>query len=211
VVAPKGKVQKLIAAYEKALLEVGSRRTNLVVQDADLMIDCGLLSFKNSYPQRFFECGIAEQDMISQAGALALKGKLPVSHSFACFLAPRANEQIYNNASEKSKCIYVGSLAGLLPAGPGHSHQSVRDISALRGMPGLLMLEPCCEKEVAMVLDYAVDTNPNSTYIRLVSIPYEIPFVLPSDYGLKEGEGICLTEGHDAVIFAYGPVMVSEA
>lgn len=209
--SPKDKVHKLIPAYEKALLEIGARHKDVVVQDADLMIDCGLMSFKDSYPERFFECGIAEQDMVSQAGALALKGKLPISHSFACFLAPRANEQIYNNASEMSKCIYVGSLAGLLPAGPGHSHQSVRDISALGGVPGLLLLEPCCEQEVAMVLDYAVDMNPNSTYIRLISIPYEVPFELPNDYSLKEGEGVCLTEGEDAIIFAYGMVMVSEA
>ena len=87
-------------------------------------------------PDRFFECGIAEQDMVSQAGAMALAGLLPVVHSFACFLSTRPNEQIYNNATEGSKVIYVGSLAGIVPGGPGHSHQSVRDISALGAMPG---------------------------------------------------------------------------
>jgi transketolase len=208
---PKDNVQKMIPAYEKALHELGGKNRDIVVLDADLMIDCGLLSFRNSYPERFVECGIAEQDMLSQAGALALRGKLPISHSFACFLAPRANEQFFNNASEKTKCIYTGSLAGLVPAGPGHSHQMVRDISALGSVPGLTLIEPCCEQEVKMVLEYAVKDNPESTYIRLVSIPCEIPYTLPADYTLNKGEGVALTEGNDAIIFAYGPVMLPQA
>ena len=71
------------------------------------------------------------------AGGMARRGALPVVHSFACFLAARPNEQIYNQCSERSKVVYVASLAGLLPGGPGHSHQSVRDISALAAVPGL--------------------------------------------------------------------------
>ncbi|MBT6046152.1 MAG: transketolase, partial [Candidatus Scalindua sp.] len=208
---PKGNIHRLIPAYEKALNDLGGQREDIVVMDADLMIDCGLLGFRNNFPERFVECGIAEQDMVSQAGGLALNGKLPIAHSFACFLAPRANEQISNNASEHTKCIYTGSLAGILPAGPGHSHQMVRDISALGGIPGLILLEPCCEAEVAMVLEYAVEKNPQSTYIRLVTIPCEIPFDLPPDYILEEGKGIALTGGEDAVLFSYGPVMLPEA
>lgn len=211
VTASQNNVQKLIPAYERALHDLGSKHKNIVVLDADLMIDCGLLSFRNSYPERFVECGIAEQDMLSQAGALALRGKLPISHSFACFLAPRANEQFFNNASENTKCIYVGSLAGLLPSGPGHSHQMVRDISALGGVPGLTLLEPSCEEEVRMVLKYAVEENAGSTYIRLVSIPCEVPYSLPTDYTLKKGEGVALKEGDDAIIFSYGPVMLHQA
>lgn len=211
VLAPADNLQRLIPVYENALLEAGKRRDDLVVLDADLMIDCGLLSLRNVYPDRFIECGIAEQDMVSQAGAMALKGKVPIVHSFACFLATRANEQIFNNASERTKCIYVGSLAGILPAGPGHSHQMVRDISVLGSIPGLILLEPSCEAEVRMVLEYAVDSNPFSTYIRIVSIPYEVPFELPEKYKLEVGKGVAITEGEDAIIFAYGPVMLSEA
>jgi transketolase len=211
VTTSKDNIQKLIPAYEKTLLELGDKHKDIVVLDADLMIDCGLLSFRNKYPERFIECGIAEQDMISQAGSLALQGKLPISHSFACFLAPRANEQFFNNASEKTKAIYVGSLAGILPSGPGHSHQMVRDISALGGIPGLTMIEPCCEEEVRMVLKYAVEDNLESTYIRLVSIPYEVPYNLPLNYSLEKGIGTVLVEGDDIVIFSYGPVMLSQA
>ena len=76
------------------------------------------------------------------AGGMARRGVLPIVHSFACFLSARPNEQIYNQCTEGTKVIYVGSLAGLIPGGPGHSHQSVRDISALSGVPNLSLLEP---------------------------------------------------------------------
>src|ERR671914_142930 len=113
------------------------QRPEIIVMDADLLSDCGIEAFKAELPERFIECGIAEQHMVSAAGGMALSGLLPVVHSFACFLSTRANEQIYNNATERRKIVYVGSLAGLLPSGPGHSHQSVRDISALAAIPCL--------------------------------------------------------------------------
>src|SRR5204862_7211507 len=106
--------------------------------------------------------GIAEQDMVSQAGAMALDGLLPFVHSFACFLSTRPNEQIYNNATEGTKVVYVGSLVGLVPAGPGHSHQSVRDISALGAMPGMSLLEPFSENELRAALERSVHKAPSS-------------------------------------------------
>lgn len=203
--------QKLIAAYSEALVEQGQKHSNLVVLDADLALDCGLLAFEEKFPERFFECGIAEQDMVSQAGGMALKGLLPIVHSFGCFLSTRPNEQIYNNATEKTKVIYVGSLVGLLPSGPGHSHQSVRDISALGAIPGLLMIEPSCAAEVSLALDYCVNRTSHSSYLRLVSIPCQIPYQLPKDYQLQLGQGIALTEGEDAILFGYGPVLLPQA
>ncbi len=209
-VAPS-RSQCLIPVYAEALVEQGERQEHLVVLDADLVKDCGLAPFRERFPDRFFECGIAEQDMVSQAGGMALKGLLPIVHSFACFLSSRSNEQIYNNATEGTKIIYVGSLAGLLPGGPGHSHQSVRDISALAAVPGLLMIEPFSEKEVSLALDFCINSTPKSCYLRLVSIPCEIPFELPAEYRLEPGRGLALTEGRDAVLFSYGPVMLSQA
>ena len=101
------------------------------------MLDTGLIPFRDRFPDRFLECGIAEMDMVSQAGTLALSGLLPAVHSFACFLTPRANEQIHNNATEGTRVIYTGSLAGIVPGGPGHSHQMVRDISVMGSVPGI--------------------------------------------------------------------------
>ena len=203
--------QRLIAAYSRALVAQAENRPELVALDGDLMLDCGLIPFKDKFPQRFIECGIAEQDMVTMAGGLALQGMLPVVHSFACFLSTRPNEHFYINATEKTKIIYVGSLAGLLPGGPGHSHQSVRDIAILSGsVPGLTLIEPCTEAEVEMAFDYSVNVSKNSIYLRLVSIPCAISFKLPEDYRLDYGKGVSLTEGEDAILFSYGPVMLSQ-
>src|SRR6202008_3612726 len=162
----------LVAAYGQALVRQAERHPQVVVLDADLIKDCGLLEFAATSPKRFVECGIAEQDMVSMAGGMARRGALPIAHSFACFLSTRPNAQIYNQCSEGTKVVYVGSLAGLIPGGPGHSHQSVRDISALRGVANLSLVEPCLEAEVQSLLDYAVNTAPDSMYLRLVSVKW---------------------------------------
>ncbi len=203
--------QRLIPAYGDALLRQARNHSEIVVLDADLVLDCGLIPFRDAYPERFVECGIAEQDMVSQASGLALSGLLPVVHSFACFLSARPNEQIYNNATEKTKIIYTGSLAGLLPAGPGHSHQCVRDIAALAAIPNLELIEPCHTDEVAAVVDYCINQAQGSCYIRLVSIPVAVPFSLPSGYMMQPGRGVAIIDGADAVVIAYGPVMLTEA
>jgi transketolase len=203
--------QRLIAAYGAALVEHATRDERIVAFDADLVLDTGLIPFSKQFPNRFVECGIAEQDMVSQAGAAARRGLLPTVHSFACFLSARPNEQIYNNATERSKVVYVGSLAGLVPAGPGHSHQCVRDISSLGAVPGLVMLEPCNEREVAMAVEYCLARTPASCYLRLVTLPVAVPFELPADYRLEEGRGVTLREGSDGVVIGYGPVLLAEA
>ncbi len=205
------KVERLIAAYSEALVQQAGRNSKVVALDADLILDTGLIEFKKEYPDRFVECGIAEQDMVSQAGGMALGGLIPVVHSFGCFLSARPNEQIYNNATECTKIVYVGSLAGVVPGGPGHSHQAVRDISALAAIPGLDAMEPSCEAEVAILLDYCLNVASGSSYIRLVSIPCEIPFTLPQEYKAQHGRGVTLREGTDAVIIGYGPVLLGQA
>jgi transketolase len=209
--SPPEAPQRLVGAYSRAIVAQAERNAAIVVLDADLVLDCGLIPFSKRFPERFFECGIAEQDMVSQAGGFALRGLLPVVHSFACFLSTRPNEQIYNNATERTKIMYVAPLAGLLPAGPGHSHQSVRDISSVGGMPGLVLVEPSCEAEVELAVDYCVNRTRESTYLRLASIPVEIPFSLPEGYRCEEGRGVHLREGADAVIISYGPAMLTEA
>src|SRR6266850_5215151 len=201
----------LVAAYGKALVEQAERHLHLVVLDADLIKDCGLLEYAVKFPARFVECGIAEQDMASMACGMARRGALPIAHSFACFLSTRPNEQIYNQCSEGSKAIYVGSLAGVLPGGPGHSHQSVRDISALGAVPNLLMAEPCTEVEVKALVPFLVNGTAESSYLRLVSLGWPVPFALPVDYSVELGRGTVVRDGGDAVAFGYGPWLLANA
>jgi len=209
--APPATAQRLVAAYGAALVEAAAREPRLVALDGDLVLDTGLIPFRARYPDRFVECGIAEQDMVSQAGGMALAGLVPVCHSFACFMTPRANEQAFNNASEGTHVLYAGSLAGLVPAGPGHSHQSLRDIALMGNLPGLVAIEPATEAGAAAAVEWAVFRHAGPAYIRLVSIPCVVPEVWPAGWRLEEGRGTVLAEGGDAVLIAYGPVMLREA
>lgn len=198
-------------AFGRALVDIAAEREDLVVLDADLAADCRIRAFELAYPERFIENGIAEQDMVSMAGGLALQGLLPVVNTFAAFLAARANEQIYNNACEQTKIIYVSHYSGLIPAGPGQSHQSIRDISLVGALPNLLVIQPCNTVETRMAVEYCVKQAKESCVLRLVIGPSPRIIELPPDYRLEPGRGVTLVDGSDAVLFAYGPIMLHEA
>ena len=203
--------QNLVAAYSRALVAQARKTPTLMALDADLIKDCGLLEFQAEFPDRFVECGIAEQDMVSMAAGMARRGVVPAVHSFACFLSTRPNEQIYNQCSEDTKVLYVGSLAGLLPGGPGHSHQSVRDISALAAVPNLVLAEPATEREVELLVEALLHGQPESGYLRLVSVKWPVPFPAPSADSLEVGKGWVVRPGTDVVVFGYGPWLLSNA
>lgn len=154
-------------AWGRALSEVMAAADEVVCLDADLSGDCGLEGVRRSFPDRFFEFGISEQDMVSAAGGMALSGLVPVVHSFASFLCRRANEQIYNNACEGTTVIYVGHLAGLLPPGPGPTHECLDDVALMRTIPGMLILEPDGFIDMRNALWYASRRHKGPAYIRI--------------------------------------------
>lgn len=198
-------------AFGDALVELAKENPNIIVLDGDLAADCKLRKFEYAYPDRFIENGIAEQDMVSTAGGLARMGLIPVVNSFASFLAARANEQIYNNAGEKTKIIYVCHFAGIIPAGPGKSHQSIRDIALLGNLPNITIIQPCNAFETKKAVEYCINEANENCALRLVIGPSPRNIELPDNYQFRIGIGTELTEGDDAVIFAYGPVMLHEA
>lgn len=201
----------VVDAYGAALANVAAERDDLIVLGADLTADCRLRAFEKNFPDRFIENGIAEQDMVSMAGSLALEGFLPVVNTFASFLSARANEQIYNNACEQTRIIYVNHYAGLIPAGPGQSHQSIRDISLFGALPNFEIVQPCNANETRMLVEYIVNESPENCVLRLNIGPSPRMIQLPLDYHLIKGCGVTLVEGNDAILFAYGPVMLNEA
>ncbi|MCW8812384.1 MAG: hypothetical protein OQK65_02525, partial [Chlorobium sp.] len=160
---------------------------------------------------RFIENGIAEQDMVSMAGGLARMGLIPIVNTFASFLAARANEQIYNNAGEKTKIIYTCHFSGMIPAGPGKSHQSVRDISLFGALPNITIIQPCNGEETKWATDYCISKAEENCVLRLVIGPSPERIQLPKEYKFKFGVGAELTQGNDALLFGYGPVMLHEA
>ena len=178
--------------------------------DADLSSDCRIRGFEDAHPDRFLESGIAEQDMVSAAAGLARHGLLPVVNSFASFLASRANEQIYNQASERTKVVYALHYAGLIPAGPGKSHQSIRDVSLLAALPGDDDRAPgqrgrdACAHGVGGRGGARAASRSGSRSGRRrdgSSVGGEVAV----------GRGTILREGTDALLVAYGPVMLHEA
>jgi transketolase len=201
----------VVDAYGQALVELGARHERLVVLDADLASDCRIRAFELAYPERFLECGIAEQDMVSTAAGLARHGFLPVVNSFAAFLASRANEQIYNQASEGTKVVYALHYAGLVPAGPGKSHQSLRDVSLLAALPGTTVVQPGNAEETAALLRWAVEEADGNVALRLAIGPSPRRIELPDGYRVEAGVGTVLREGRDGVLLAYGPVLLHEA
>jgi transketolase len=198
------------AAYGEELLRLVAQRPDLVVLDADLASDCCIRAIELEQPSRFVEVGIAEQDMVSMAAGLARQGLLPVVNSFASFLAARANEQIYNQASEGTRVIYALHYAGLIPAGPGKSHQSIRDVSLLAALPNMVVVQPANSEETRALLRWAVDDAEDNVGIRLAIGPSPRAIELPHA-DATPGRGTVLREGSDALLFAYGPVMLHEA
>jgi transketolase len=199
----------VVEAYGETLLELGAERDDLVVLDADLASDCRTRAFELAYPDRFFQCGIAEQDMVSTAAGMARHGLLPVVNSFASFLASRANEQIYNQASEGSKVVYALHYAGLIPAGPGKSHQSIRDISLLAALPNVAVVQPGSWDETRALVRWAVTDAAENVALRLAIGPSPRRLELPGVAAV--GRGTVLREGSEAVLVSYGPVMLHEA
>jgi transketolase len=196
------------AAYGDELLALADAHPDLVVLDADLASDCRIRPFELAHPDRFHEAGIAEQDMVSAAAGMARHGLLPVVNSFAAFLAARANEQIYNQASEGTKVVYALHYAGLVPAGPGKSHQSLRDVSLLAALPNMVVVQPGNSEETRALLRWAVEEARENVGLRLAIGPSPRRLELPS---VAPGRGAVLHDGSDAVLFAYGPVMLHEA
>ena len=199
----------VVEAYGDELVGLGAEREDLVVLDADLASDCRIRAFELAYPDRFVECGIAEQDMVSTAAGLARHGLLPVVNSFASFLASRANEQIYNQASERTRVIYALHYAGLIPAGPGKSHQSIRDISLLAALPDLTIVQPGNAEETRQALRWAVEQADESVAIRLAIGPSPRRIELAGE--VQVGRGRVVRAGSDGALLAYGPVLLHEA
>jgi transketolase len=198
------------AAYGEELLALAEKHPELVVLDADLASDCRIRPFELAHPDRFHEAGIAEQDLVSAAAGMASQGLLPVVNSFASFLASRANEQIYNQASERTKVVYALHYAGLIPAGPGKSHQSVRDVSLLAALPNISIVQPANAEETKALVRWAVEDADENVAIRLAIGPSPRRLEL-GDVDATPGRGRVLREGADALLFAYGPVLLHEA
>jgi len=195
-------------AYGKVLVELGRRYPELVVLDADLSKSTKTSEFAKHYPERFFDMGIAEQNMMGTAAGLALAGKIPCASTFAVFATGRAYDQIRNAIAYPGLNVkIIASHAGITVGEDGATHQSIEDISLMRTLPNMTVIVPADAVETAQAVTAAVEMK-GPCYIRLGRPA--VPVILGDDYRFQLGKAAVLREGKEAVIFATG-IMVHKA
>lgn len=204
---PKSRPKSFVTEWGKLLRDVMSQFPDIFILDADLSYDTGTYIAREEFPKRYIQAGIAEQDMVSMAGTLALRGQIPIVHSFATFLSMRPTEQIFNNLTENSRIIYCGFLAGLIPAAPGFSHQAVTDVGIFLSLPNIDVVEPSCASELKNALDFSISSK-RSTYIRVNSVGY--PEISESK-NFGPGVGITRRSGENIAIVTSGSTLLIEA
>ena len=195
-------------AYGKALVKLGQINEQVVVLDADLSKSTKTNDFYKAYPDRFFNMGIAEQNLIGAACGLATAGKIPFASSFAMFATGRAFEIIRNSVAYPKLNVKVcATHAGITVGEDGASHESIEDIAIMRSVPNMTVLVPADGVEAEqMILEAARVYGP--MYVRLGRSA--VPTIFDENYKFEIGKGVVVREGNDATIIACG-IMVYEA
>jgi len=196
-------------SFGEAVTELAAEYPEIIVLDADLAAATKTGIFKKAYPDRFFDCGIAECNMIGIAAGLATCGKIPFAASFAMFSAGRAYEQVRNSVGyPKLNVKVVGSHAGISVGEDGATHQCCEDIALMRTVPGMVVLNPSDHYEMKAAVRAMVE-HQGPCYVRLGRLAVET-INHNDDYKFELGKGIVLREGTDVSIVATG-LMVQEA
>ena len=190
-------------AYGEALAELGDKYENLVVMDADLAASTKTAMFGKKFPERFFDCGIAEANMASMAAGLAASGKIVFASSFAMFATGRAYEQIRNSIGYPHLNVKIAATHGGITVGEdGASHQCLEDVSLMRNIPGMVVMVPSDYVEAKAAVQAAVDHN-GPVYLRFGRS--NVPVINDrEDYKFEMGKGIVLKEGKDVTVIATG-------
>ena len=195
-------------AYGEALKELGAINKDIVVLDADLSSSTKTAVFKKAFPERFFNVGIAEQNLIGTAAGLATAGKIPFASSFAVFATGRAYEIIRNSVAYPKLNVKIAAThAGLTVGEDGASHQALEDISLMRSLPNMVVLCPADAVETKKCIFKAVE-HKGPVYIRLGRS--KVPVLFDESYEFEIGKGVQLRDGYDVTIIATG-VMVAKA
>lgn len=195
-------------AYGRVLVDLGKKYRDLVVLDADLSKSTKTSEFARHYPERFFNMGIAEQNLMGTAAGFALAGKIPCASTFAVFAVGRAFDQVRNSIAYPALNVkIVASHAGITVGEDGASHQSIEDISLMRSLPNMTVIVPADATETARAVEAAVEYR-GPVYIRLGRPA--VPVLFGDDYEFRLGRAAVLREGKEAAIFATG-IMVYEA
>jgi len=188
-------------AYGNALAELGEKY-DFVVLDADLAAATKTGTFKKKFPDRFFDCGIAEGNMAVVAAGIATTGKIPFFSTFAMFAAGRAFEPIRNAIGYPHLNVKIGAThAGISVGEDGATHQCNEDIATMRTIPGMTIINPADGKEAFAAVEAAINFN-GPVYMRFGR--FAVPYLYGDDYKFEIGKGIVMADGKDATIVATG-------
>lgn len=189
-------------AYGKALAEFGAIYDNLVVLDADLAAATKTGTFKKAFPDRFFDCGIAENNMICVATGMSLCGKIPFASSFAMFAAGRSFEQIRNSIGYPHNNVKIGAThAGITVGEDGATHQCCEDIALMRTIPGMVIINPADAAEARLAVKAAIEYK-GPVYLRFGRMA--VPVLFDDSYEFKIGKGVKMADGTDVSLIATG-------
>ena len=196
-------------AYGSALAEFGDKYDKLVVLDADLAEATKTIKFKKKFPDRFFDCGIAEGNMVTVAAGLAAAGLIPFCSSFAMFAAGRAFEQVRNAIGYPHLNVKIGAThAGISVGEDGATHQCLEDFATMRSIPGMVVMQPADAVEARAMLE-AARNYVGPCYMRFGR--FAVPVLFDQDtYKFEWGKGRVLADGKDVTIVATG-LMVEQA
>lgn len=204
----KIKYASLREAYGETLIELGKENPNIIVMDADLAFSTKTHMFKDVFPDRFFDLGLSEADMMGTAAGLASCGKIVFVSTFAVFATGRPWDQIrLSIAYQKLNVKIVASHGGVATGEDGYSHHAIEDIGLMRLLPQMKVIVPCDANQTRAVVKEAVKI-PGPVYIRLVKPP--LPIIYENNNKFELGKATILKEGDDITIGAIGP-MVYEA
>ena len=196
-------------SYGEALAELGEKYDNLYVFDADLAAATKTGIFKKKFPDRHFDCGIAESNMMGVAAGMAATGKIPFASTFAMFAAGRAFEQVRNSIGYPHLNVKIGAThAGISVGEDGATHQCNEDIALMRTIPGMVVINPADDVEAKAAVEAAINYE-GPVYMRFGRLAAPI-FNDPATYKFEIGKGITLKDGKDITIVATG-LMVYEA
>lgn len=196
-------------SYGEALAELGDKYENLYVLDADLAAATKTGIFKKKFPERFFDCGIAEANMMGVAAGMATTGKIPFASTFAMFASGRAYEIVRNSIGYPHLNVKIGAThAGISVGEDGATHQCNEDIALMRTIPGMTIINPADDVEARAAVEAAI-LHDGPVYMRFGRLAAPI-FNDKETYKFELGKGIKLKDGNDITIIATG-LMVSEA
>jgi len=201
--------KEMRAVYTETLIEMAKEDPRIVVLEADLMKATGTGSFGASFPDRTFNVGVAEANMVGIAAGLSAKGKIPFAATFCCFASRRAFDQFFISANyARLNVKLVGTDPGVSAAFNGGTHMSFEDIGLMRTIPKLVIFEPSDPVSLKALVREAA-SHYGCTYMRMHRKP--IPLLYAESESFQLGKGKVLREGKDAVIVALGAIMVPEA